>query len=131
MFEIEPIPDDHCVYRQIKNVFLKGGSLGANAFAEFELSVDWCKYSDPDTTIARVGAPGSLFPRDPADYGIAQLSVGDVRAIPQEVQHNPLFPIPLNRAHSLIIGKKGKPAKHMLTLKKLAIVIRQPANSLA
>jgi hypothetical protein len=131
MFDIESIPDEHLVYRQVKNVFLIGGNLSANAFADEELSVDWSKYSDPDATIARVGAPGGLYPRDQADYGVAQLNVGAVRAIPQEVRHDPLFPVPLNRAHSLIVGKKGKPAKHMLTLKKLATVVRQPANLLA
>jgi hypothetical protein len=131
MFEIESIPDQHLVYRQVKNVFLIGGNLSANAFADEELSVDWSKYSDPDTTIARIGAPGGHTHRDPADYGIAELRVDQVRAIPQEVRHDPLFPCPLNRAHTLIIGKKGKPAKHMLILKNRATVIRQPVNLLA
>ena len=66
------------------------------------MSTDWDKYSSPEETLQRA--------RNPADNGVIQMVVGDVRQVPGlRVEHTPDFP--RNRAHTDVYGEKSTEAR--------------------
>ena len=77
------------------------------------LSVEWDKYSDPETTIKRNLKAGKV----PSDYRAAKAKVGDILAAPDLIEGGNLFtavnhdpvqhdePCGPNQAHSLIVPK--------------------------
>jgi len=68
------------------------------------MSTDWSRYSTPEETLARA--------RKPEDNGVVEMVVGAVRAIPNlRVEH---VPLPENRAHSEVFGKKDVEARVLL-----------------
>lgn len=74
------------------------------------MSTDWSKYSTPGEAQQRA--------RVPEDNGVVSLSVAAVREeAMQRVQHSPLED---NRAHTDVIGDKGKGTRARLMLRRIA-----------
>lgn len=100
-WEQEHIPDSDLLFVRVhRNWIDEVGQVMPGFFRDPEMSSDWNKYSTPQETQQRaISSPV-------ADNGVIQLSVGDVRGIPnQVVTHKPL---PANRAHAEIQGEKKK-----------------------
>ncbi len=100
----EEIPDaDHLLMRVHRVNLNEDGSLKPGAFKDHGggMSTDWDKYSTAAATRLRA--------REPNANAVVSMNVGRVRAIPgQIVQHAPL---PDNRAHTDVIGKKDAEAR--------------------
>ena len=69
------------------------------------MSTNWSHYADAALTKELAALDG----KDPGNYGVVVLNVGEVRDIPnQEVDHDP---IPRNRAHTNVLGEKDDEAR--------------------
>jgi hypothetical protein len=76
------------------------------------MSTEWSKYATPEEVLARA--------KHPADNGVIELIVGDVRAIPGlTVEHAPLSEV---RAHTDVLGEKNTERRFLL-LRACRIVI--------
>ena len=95
---VEEIPGTDYLYMWGHHTQLKDGELQPGVFRDRDggMSTDWSKYSTPEDTRNRA--------RIPNDNGIVSLTVDQVREIEGlKVEHSP---IPDNRAHTDVIGKK-------------------------
>ncbi|KKL13759.1 hypothetical protein LCGC14_2522540 [marine sediment metagenome] len=101
-WSIENIPDkDDLYYRMHKMYFEDNPNIipGSGFRPQGEsLSVDWNKHSTPEQSRQRATIPD--------DNRIVETNVGDVRAIPLIVIHNPDH-ARMNRAHTDILGLIG------------------------
>ncbi|MEX2411974.1 MAG: hypothetical protein WD607_11535 [Candidatus Paceibacterota bacterium] len=101
-FEVEEIPDEDSLYMRVHKNWIRDGELNPGTFRNNEggMSTDWSKYSDPEQTRNRVIA----YDKEPDNYGILGMNVGDVRKIPDQVViHKPLDD---NRSHTDVEGVK-------------------------
>ena len=110
----EPIPDEDLLYRWVHRQWFskKHGGVAPTFFknaldpsaGRAGMSTDWSRYSTPQESRQRA--------RDPAVNGVIEMTVADVRAIPdQVVEHTPIqdHPDPNvrdNRAHADVFGPK-------------------------
>ncbi|MQY63496.1 MAG: hypothetical protein GH143_04215 [Calditrichaeota bacterium] len=97
----ENIPDRDDIYRRIpKYQYRKDGTIGPGAFKDKgdSMSTYWSKYSTPHETKNLAAESGV----NPDDFGVVALNVGDVKEIPQQVEHTPFK----HRAHTSVIGDK-------------------------
>lgn len=101
----EDIPDSAMLYMRVHWRNLRDDSTPeVTAFRDHgtSMSTDWNKYSAPQETQNRTL-------REPRHNAVIEMSVEDVRLIPnQSVQHCPL---PENRAHTGVIGRKDAEAR--------------------
>jgi len=114
-WEKEHIPDDDLLYRRIHRKLLNAaGGVRAGAFTDHlgGMSTDWSKYSTPEETRHRI----SIAPSD--EFAVVALQVVEVRAMGQEVDHDPL---PENRAHTNVVGEKD--AEVRLKLSRICSII--------
>lgn len=112
------MPDEDLLYYRVHRDFFTGNVprndtyIPPGAFRDREgaMSTDWSKYATPDEAQQRA--------RVPEDNGVVCLSVGAVREeAKQRVQHSPLEH---NRAHTDVIGDKGKGTRARLVLTRIA-----------
>ncbi len=119
---IETIPDSDDLYKRVHQVHITQHGIEPNAFKNLPklpadqkeseyMSVDWAKYSTPEETRAREGK---------ADFNaVVLLKAGKVRSLPeQRIEH---LPIPANRSHSGVIGRKT--ARVRIALSRICIVV--------
>lgn len=139
--ESELIPDKDNVYRQVHKNFMKKNSNLPSA-KEFRkkadeegISVNWDKYVSPQEVLQIIGKTykkGSEDFKDPGNYHLFQLNVGEVRAIEsvKDVLHDPIWNDPElvgnpnNFAHSLIILEEENDTEFRL---KIAEMLRNSA----
>ena len=108
---VENIPDLDRLYMRVHRNNQVDGVPTPGAFRDHPpdgerpgMSTDWSRYSTPEETLARA--------RKPEDNGVVEMVVGAVRAIPNlRVEH---VPLPENRAHSEVFGKKDVEARVLL-----------------
>ncbi len=99
MWPIEQIPNEDLLFYRIHKSFVVDGEVVPGAFQERGegemrgMSTDWEKYA--------TARDAWLRSKIPADNGIVEFAVGEIRAADLEVVHAPLFD---NRAHSHIKG---------------------------
>ena len=95
----EDVPDHDSLFMRIHETFCKAdGEVPPGAFTDHNggMSTDWNRYSTPHDT-------RSSGRSRPDIYGVVGMIAGEVRALPQDVEHSPL---PANRAHTDVIGQK-------------------------
>ncbi len=102
---VESVPDSDELYRRVhKNHFKPDRTIRPGAFRDSNLSTDWAKYSSADDARNRA--------RTPDDNAVVKMAVNEVRRIPdQTVEHSPL---PCNRAHTEVVGKKSEEVRVLL-----------------
>ena len=124
MFKVEPIPDDAFVFRRVSmhcwDKVTDGPLPGAfedREEDEQKQSVDWNKYSTIKETAERV-RPDPSYTGGQHLFGAVALRVSFLRKPHKrkserglEVKHQPRDE---NRAHSLIIGRKGLKLMRMM-----------------
>lgn len=101
-FEREEIPDEDRLYMRVHKNWIRDGDLNPGTFRNNQggMSTDWSKYSDPERTKDRV----INYEKDPDNYGVLSMNVGQVRDIPDQVIiHKPLDE---NRSHTDVEGVK-------------------------
>jgi hypothetical protein len=109
---VEEIPDHADLYKRIHKNIVRDGKIIPFAFRDYEMSVDWDKYSTPEETRQK-------GPQEAAKYGIVAMHAGDARNIHgQVVVHTPSR---LNRAHSDVKGEKDEEAR--VKLRRICIWI--------
>lgn len=125
-WEPEEIPDRDLLFMRIHaNDLEEDGTPKPGAFRNSldpitgvrAMSTDWSKYTHAEDTLRRGR-------QEPSTYGVLSLSVGDVRAIPDQiVLHTPDGPRD-NRAHADVRGQKN-PKTRSLFLDAYRIEIRR------
>lgn len=106
-WEIEEIPDLHCLFLRIHVNNIRGDiplpiafKEGGSSQSEMGMSTDWCKYSSPIQCKNRHKSPNKV--------GVLSLKVDKIREIPNlQVLHSPIMNHPTienNRAHSDVKG---------------------------
>lgn len=108
-WEKELIPDQDMLYRRVHRKLINAsGGVRAGAFTDHKgaMSTDWSKYSSPEETRNRIIG----FASD--EFAVISLPVGDVRAIGQLVEHDPIAE---NRAHTNVIGEKDAEVRLKMT----------------
>ena len=101
-FEREEIPDEDRLYMRVHKNWIRDGDLNPGTFRNNQggMSTDWSKYSDPERTKDRV----INYEKDPDNYGVLSMNVGQVLDIPDQVIiHKPLDE---NRSHTDVEGVK-------------------------
>ncbi len=99
---VEEIPDHANLYKRIHKNHIQNGGIIPGAFRDYEMSVDWDKYSTPEETRKR----GS---QQATKYGVVALQARAARNVPgQDVVHTPASS---NRAHSDVRGEKDPEAR--------------------
>jgi hypothetical protein len=105
-FPVEAIPDvDHLLRRIHAQHLGPDGVISSAAFNHERLSVNWERYSTPESTAERSSA------------AVTALLAGDCRGIGQSVEHTPIQadePFGPNQAHAEIIGRKDRTIRHRL-----------------
>lgn len=111
--KIRVIDDNDDLYRRISpaQYYEKEGRPASAAFRDFELSVDWSKYTTPERTLR--GYPS---------HHLASFKAIVPRQLNQEVKHDP---VPDNYAHSLVIGKKTLSIARKLARSCKFIILRK------
>ncbi len=101
----EEIPDSGLVFRRIHHVFFDAetGHISSGAFDGHEMSVNWGQYATAEGTALQDATANTV--------AVVSLLTGFCRTVEQTVVHDPL---PDNRAHSLVRGRKSKPVKQRL-----------------
>jgi hypothetical protein len=94
----EQIPDSDDVFMRVHESFVKNGEYQPGVFRDHEggMSTNWQKYC-PTAEDSRQKAS------TPANYGVLQMNVSDIRRGPEIVTHTPL---PNDRSHTDVIGNK-------------------------
>lgn len=95
----EPIPNEARLFLRVHVNHVRYGAIQPAAFRAHGpgMSTDWEKYSTPQETRARTGAPEK--------YGVLALPVGGTRGIRGlAVEHTPTLEPKPNRAHSDVLG---------------------------
>jgi hypothetical protein len=94
---MEDIPDSDQLYMRVHRHYAPDGELAHGVFRDIGrgMSADWQKYSTPEETRARA--------RKPHENGVIAMVAGGVRSCGLLVEHDP---IPVNRAHTEVIGIK-------------------------
>jgi hypothetical protein len=85
------VPDHDSVFMRAHRNHFVNGIPGPGVYTAHEggMSVDWCRYAQPQETKARA--------RKPQDNAVLEMNVGHIRLIPSlDVLHTPE---PTNRAH--------------------------------
>ena len=99
-FAIEEIPNDADLFRRIHRNHINGeGVISSQVFKQPRLSVNWNKYSDPQSTA------------DQNSAAVTALVCGQCRGLGQTVEHTPIQegePFGPNQAHSEICGDKSR-----------------------
>jgi hypothetical protein len=101
-FEREEIPDEDRLYMRVHKNWIRDGDLNPGTFRNNQggMFTDWSKYSDPERTKDRV----INYEKDPDNYGVLSMNVGQVLDIPDQVIiHKPLDE---NRSHTDVEGVK-------------------------
>lgn len=105
---IENIPNSAHLFMRVHKMWIQNDKIvSPGVFQNHEngMSTDWNKYSTPQETLKRVSSYG----KDPNNYGVIHLNVGQVRDIPtQSVTH---VPLPDNRSHTNVCGEKDTEAR--------------------
>ncbi len=104
---IEDIPNSGQLFMRVHEMWIQSNDVMPGVFRNHGdgMSTDWNKYSTPQETLNRASEHG----KDPDRYGVIQMNVGQVRAIPkQSVTHTPL---PSNRSHTDVFGEKDSEAR--------------------
>lgn len=93
----EDIPDADQLFMRVHREHARDGELAPGVFHDVGrgMSTDWQKYSTPAETRARA--------RKPHKNGVIAMVAGGVRGCGLLVEHDP---IPLNQAHTEVIGIK-------------------------
>jgi hypothetical protein len=101
----EEIPDQDSLFMRVHRTNAPDGELAPGAFRDIGrgMSTDWQKYSTPDETRARAKAPHKV--------GVIGMVAGGVRGCGLLVEHDP---IPVNRAHTEIVGIKSTEVRFKL-----------------
>jgi hypothetical protein len=110
---VEPIPAPDRLFMRAHRVFFTSGQLAPGVFRDHGegMSMDWERYSTPERTRLRA--------KHPEDNAVIQMVAADVRAIPPlTVEHRP---VPENRAHSGVIGRKDPEVR--VKLRRIAQVL--------
>jgi hypothetical protein len=106
VFAVETIPDEAILFRRIHHMhFLPDGKISSQAYDRERLSVNWEKYSDPESTA------------DADSAAVTALVCGACRKLKQDVEHVPIDPdqpFGPNQAHAEICGKKPRPIRQQL-----------------
>lgn len=109
-FEKESIPDSDRLFRRIDpgHYSRERDFVSPNAFKKRETSVNWEKYSTPESTAREDTAM------------VMAITAGACRVIGQRVEHDPISDPPHgpNQAHSLVIGHKGGEGGGSLSIKQ-------------
>ena len=103
----ELIPNKDYLFRWVHSDQCEDGQPIAQVFSDQGkgMSTDWSEYSTPNETQNRV----SLWDRNPADFGVLTLNVGDIKKIENQiVEHTPTKK---NRAHTDVFGEKTPKAR--------------------
>jgi hypothetical protein len=90
-FSDETVPDHDSVFMRAHRNHIVNGLPGPGVYRAHEggMSVDWCKYAQPEQTKARA--------KKPQDNAVLEMNVGHIRSIPTlDVLHTPE---PKNQAH--------------------------------
>jgi hypothetical protein len=90
-FSEETVPDYDAVFMRAHKSRIANGALTPSVFTAHDrgMSVDWCKYANPEQTKARA--------RKPQDNAVIEMNVGHIRSIPTlDVLHTPQ---PDNQSH--------------------------------
>jgi len=106
-FPVEEIPDEDTLFMRIHYRILGKKGLHPGVFINHnnEMSTNWSHYADAEVTKMQA----NLYDKNPDDYGVIDMNVGNVRNIDgQTVIHNP---IPKDRAHTDVVGKKTEKAR--------------------
>ena len=91
----------------------------SQAFRDYELSVDWCKYSTSHESFERYKRLFGL-----SSAALVSISVKDVKDIGQEIKYDPCkVKSENNIAHTLVIGKKTHRISHTLAIKASKIIV--------
>jgi hypothetical protein len=119
MWEKEPIPGEHKVYRWVKNSLFVDGEVAPGAFRNATdengnktdgMSVNWEEYS----TCLSTRDDLINYGKNREEYGVVEINVGEIRTKidpSQEVEHAPELN---NSAHSEVKGDKTKRTQKML-----------------
>lgn len=107
-FNEEIIPNQDDLFMRVhKNSLIPYDKLHPGVFRDHNggMSTNWSRYADANTTKEQA----RLYGRDPNNYGVIEMNVGNIRGIEnQEVIHNPR---PENRAHTNVVGEKTERAR--------------------
>jgi hypothetical protein len=114
-YPVEDIPDKDSLFLRVHRSIVKdGGSPMPVAYEEHDggMSTNWSKYATAASTreqVAKMINRKTGLPRNPADYGILQFNVGQVRQIPKlAVLHAPQAD---NQAHTDVTGTNDAQAR--------------------
>lgn len=99
-WSVENIPDTSFLYRRVHPKQIRRGKAVESAFGDYDLSVDWDKYSTPEKTLDRL--PQRI---NRTSWGVARIAAKIPESLKQNVTHRPSLQSN-NRAHALIKGKK-------------------------
>jgi hypothetical protein len=101
----EEIPDQDSLFMRVHRNNAPDGELAPGAFRDIGrgMSTDWQKYSTAEETRARAGVPQK--------NGVTCMVAGGVRSCGLLVEHDP---IPVNRAHTEIVGIKSTEVRFKL-----------------
>ena len=93
-------PDE--LYRGVHPNWVRNGEISSGAFDGDMMSVDLAKITTVERCWRRMKR---------TQAGLASITAGLARSQKQEVKH---YPIPLNHAHTLVIGKKTRAVQRRL-----------------
>jgi len=101
----EEIPNSALLFRRIHRVFFDSetGHISSGAFDGQEMSVNWEQYASAEQTALQDSSANT--------EAVVSLLTDFCRGVEQVVVHDP---VPENRAHSLVRGRKSKPIKQKL-----------------
>lgn len=111
---VEFIPDGDSLFLRVHRSIVKNGTALARAYDEHDggMSTNWNKYADAELTRQQaklVLHPITGEPKDPANYGILEFNVGEIREIESlVVDHTPQEN---NRAHTDVTGTNSPEAR--------------------
>jgi hypothetical protein len=133
----ESIPDEDLLYRWVHRQWFskRHGGISPTFFKNARdpqtgqggMSTDWSRYSTPEESRQRA--------REPAVNGVVELSVTDVRGIPEQtvvhtpIQNHPDPGIPDNRAHTDVIGPKEEDPEIQRAFARICRIVIQVPDS--
>jgi len=116
-WEQEEVPDNALLFMRVhRSLVDEFGQVMPRAFVNHSdpndpssqpgMSTDWEKYSSAEECRQKANQSG----KQPANYAVVQMRVGEVRGIPeQSVVHSPINEPPIiNRAHTDVFGEKDE-----------------------